>query len=114
MSAVLMLLGMVALLILAIVAVIVLGASLGALFEWLSKIGWPRFTTYIKTRRVEGWTFDYDKDEYGHGWRGTLTKPNGDTLDLRDGSKRKLLDRARQIKLDELIKERSFAKSVKL
>lgn len=113
MNAVLMLLGMVALLILAIVAVIVLGASLGALFEWLSKVGWPRFTTYIKTRRVEGWTFDYDKDEYGL-WNGTLKKPNGDTLDFCDHSKRKLVDRARKYKLDELIRERSFAKSVKL
>ena len=113
MNAVLMLLGMVALLILAIVAVIVLGASVGALIEWLSKTGWPRFTTYIKTRRVEGWTFDYDKDEYGI-WRGTLTKPNGDTLDLIHETKRKLVDRARKVKLDELIRERSFAKSVKL
>lgn len=108
-----MVLGIFAMIILGCILFVLLGACLGALFEWLSKTGWPRLTTYLKTRRVEGWTFDYDKDEYDL-WRGTLTKPNGDTLDLRDESKRKLVDRARQYKLDELIRDRSFAKSVKL
>lgn len=113
MNAVLMVLGIFAMIILACIAVVLIGACLGAFFEWLYKSGWPRFTTYVKTRRVEGWTFDYDKDEYGI-WRGTLTKPNGDTLDLVHETKRKLVERAREVKLTELVRERSFAKSVKL